>query len=125
MQCDIYTTNKKDLFVFIEQGKTPIDTLPPSLLAELGAITHFKTKDVVDGSPLIGANPKDILTRINEHGYALQQTETKSSVSEVGAAVGAGILAVSLGATLPITVAVSAVSFAAAYLLQDQEEQDD
>lgn len=125
MQCDIYNTSKKDLFVFVRQGTLPANILPPSLLAELGTLTHFKSKDLIEGVPLIGASSKDVIASINEHGYALQRAEVKTAVSEVGAAVGAGILAVSLGATLPITVAVSAAGFAAAYFFKEQEPQDD
>lgn len=125
MQCNIYTTDKKGLFVFVKQGVAPDEVLPSSLFAELGELNHFKSKDITEDSSLIGADPNDILDGIKEYGYALQGIETKTNVSEVGAAIGAGILVASLGAALPITLAVSAGSFIAAHFLNDQEEDQE
>lgn len=124
MQCDIYSTDKKGLFVFVKQGILPSGILPSSLIAELGELNHFKSKNITESSSLIGADPNDVFDGIKEYGYALQGIETKTNVSEVGAAIGAGILVASLGAALPITLAVSAASYVAAHLLKDKEEEE-
>ncbi|WP_435642068.1 YcgL domain-containing protein [Micavibrio aeruginosavorus] len=121
MQCDIYEASSKAMFLFVKHGTPPSDVIPLSLQKELDTLTLFKTKELIEETPLVGANPKDIIKRITEHGYALQSVEVKTSISEVGTAVGAGILVASLGATLPITIAVSAGGFVLAHLFKGQK----
>ena len=125
MLCDIYSTGKKDIYVILRHQSMPVVALPVTLLTELGELKLLKTKDIIENAPMIGAVPKQIIDSINQHGYALQNAEIKSVVSELGAALGAGVLAASLGATLPIAAVVSTAAGIAAYYLKDQEKDGD
>lgn len=113
MKTDIYKSQAKpDTFLFVVTGEQPHDVLSESDLAKIGKFSLFKTILLEPDSLLIGADPKEALQNIKQHGYHLQRTQTQvhdNSVSEAGAAVGGGILVASLGGG-PVGALIGAVA---------------
>ena len=97
MICDIYTSSKKPgAYLFLSEG-APVAGLPENVLNALGQLSFFKKVSLEEGKPLIAVDPATIVKSINEKGFYIQGVKTTSSVSELGAAVGGGILLASLG----------------------------
>lgn len=99
MECDIYKSLKyKGCYLFVEKGSIITNDVPKELLSKFGSAEHFKTISVDENAPLIAADPQEIIKNIQEKGHHLQWAKTNvDTVSEAGAALGGGILAVSLG----------------------------
>lgn len=104
MKCDIYKSNSlKNTYLFVLSGTEPDQFTPQSTFQKLGGISFFKSIEIQEDSPLIAADPKEVITNINLKGFHLQgfegNIEIKESqeISEAGAAIGGGILASSLG----------------------------
>jgi uncharacterized protein YcgL (UPF0745 family) len=101
MNCDIYKSSaKKGIYLFVETGKNVSETVPEKELKHFGDAVFFKTISFDESSPLIAANPAEVINNIKAKNYHLQgaRVTTKvESVSETGAAIGGGILAASLG----------------------------
>lgn len=104
MKCDIYKSGSiQNAYLFVPCGISPEERLSKSQLTKLGKLQLFKTIEFDADSPLIAANPKEVIENIDKQGFHVQlaeiQTTIKESkeVSEAGAAIGGGILAASLG----------------------------
>jgi len=100
METDIYkSTLIPSAYLFVRAGNRT-DELPSQILDQLGELNYFKSITLIPDSPLIAADPNIVIENIENNGYHIQGatiTIKESDVSEVGAAVGGGILAVSLG----------------------------
>ncbi|WP_321528831.1 YcgL domain-containing protein [Sedimenticola selenatireducens] len=102
METDIYQSQKvHGAYLFVPSGSS-IALLPNELTHKLGKLQYFKTITINHGMKLIAADADEVIANIQKNGYHLQgasvTTKAKESdVSEVGAAVGGGILAASLG----------------------------
>ncbi len=110
METDIYKSKSNpNTYLFVRSGRSTTE-LPSALLEKLGTLEFLKSITVIPGLPLIAANPLEVIKNIKEHGYHVQwaNVSVKSDVSGVGAAVGGGILALSLGLG-PIGAIVGAV----------------
>ena len=124
MQCDIYSSIKKhNLYIFVESNRKPSDILPADISKEVGELRFFKSRSINIGDLLIGTQSKEIIDSITEHGYALQSAEIKTYVTEVSAALGAGVLAASLGAPL-ILASSAAVAAGVAMSLISKEDKE-
>ena len=101
MKCDIYKySSKSGSYIFIESDNELSDMVPEDILLTLGETTLVKTINFDENSPLIAANPKEVIKGINANNYFIQGTKVTTQVgqvSEAGAAIGGGILAASLG----------------------------
>lgn len=97
MKTDIYKSlTIKSTYLIIESG-SQLNELPSTVLSNLGKLEYLKTVDFNPDSPLIAADPKEVIQNIQERGYHIQGTKTTTEISEAGAAIGGGILAASLG----------------------------
>ena len=97
MDTDIYKSKKlPNVFLFVPKG-IGIGNLPELVKNQLGELLYFKSITLIPNSPLIAADPNEVINNIKSKGYHLQGAAVKSDISEVGAAVGGGILAASLG----------------------------
>lgn len=121
MNCDIYKViNHKSAYLFIETGNQVSDKVPEKVLKKLGQIQLFKSISFDENSPLIAANPEEVIENIQSNGYHIQGVEIKlEEVSEAGAAIGGGILAASLGLG-PLGAILGAV---AGYLLASASKE--
>ena len=123
MDCDIYkATNHKGAYLFIPSGVEVTAALPESVIKKLGNIEYFKSISFDENSPLIAADPKEVIKNIEEQGFHIQGTEIKTKVEEVseaGAAIGGGILAASIGLG-PVGALVGAL---AGYLLANASKE--
>jgi len=99
MKCDIYRSEIiGNAYLFVPYGADPADSVPKSIITKLGKMIFLKSIEFEENSPLIAADPKEVISDIQKNGYHLQGVDIKSNeVSEAGAAIGGGILAVSLG----------------------------
>lgn len=100
MNCDIYKAiNHRGAYLFIEAGNEASEKVPEKVLKKLGHLQYVKSISFDEGSPLIAANPKEVIENIETNGFHIQGVEIKIDevVSEAGAAIGGGILAASLG----------------------------
>lgn len=102
METDIYKSKKlKGTYLFIRSG-SDTDNLSDEVVKKFGNFEYFKSLTLISGAPLIAADPDEVISNIEKHGFHMQGAEIsvkvkESDVSEVGAAVGGGILAASLG----------------------------
>ncbi|MES9898556.1 MAG: YcgL domain-containing protein [Sedimenticola sp.] len=101
MDCDVYkVVNYKAAYLFVLSGTDVTSALPDKIIENLGHLEYFKAVSFDENSPLIAANPKDVIDNIAKHGFHIQGAEIQikvEEVSEAGAAIGGGILAASLG----------------------------
>ena len=104
MKCDIYKSGSlKNAYLFVPSGTSPEEELSDGVLAKLGSLQFLKAIKFDADSPLIAANPKEVIENIEKHGFHVQGAEVRTTikdhneVSEAGAAIGGGILAASLG----------------------------
>lgn len=104
MKCDIYKSSSlKNAYLFVLTGTDPEERTPEPVLKQLGELTLFKAIEFQENSPLIAADPKEVIGNINKQGFHVQGAEVcvevkeSQEVSEAGAAIGGGILAASLG----------------------------
>ncbi len=104
MKCDIYKiSDVKNAYLFIESGISPEARVPSEVLEKLGTLEYFKTIEFEADSPLIAANPQEVIENIEKNGFHIQGAEVRITtkenpeISEAGAAIGGGILAASLG----------------------------
>lgn len=121
MNCDIYkATNHRGAYLFVESGTDVVNKVPEKVIRKLGHIKYFKTITFDENSPLIAANPREVIENIQKRGFHIQGVEiTVEEVSEAGAAIGGGILAASLGLG-PVGAIVGAV---AGYLLANASKE--
>ena len=115
MKCDIYKVGRiNNAYLFLESGISPGARVPSDVLGRIGKLEYFKTIEFDADSPLIAANPKEVIKNIRENGYHIQGAEVRTTtkenpeISEAGAAIGGGILAASLGFG-PVGAVVGAV----------------
>lgn len=109
MKIDIYKSAKlSNAYLFLPAGKEPIGNVPEATLLQVSDLLFFKTIDIDSNSPINGADPRQIITNIQNQGFDIQSseiqfttTEVQTGASEVGAAIGGGILGASLGFGLP------------------------
>lgn len=106
MLCDIYRSNAKQNWFLIVPSGTAIQFLPPYVLAQLGQLSLFKTREIQSGQPLVGASADEILKNITHYGFHTQGIQIKTEVSEAGAAIGGGMLGGSIGG--PVGAAIGA-----------------
>jgi len=100
MDFDIYQSSKSHkIFVFVKSGVNPLSVLPHKYKAQVGELSIFKkNKTINEEDPLIGATPKDLIDNVTAKGYHIQGINIITNISEVGAALGGGLLLASLGA---------------------------
>jgi len=102
LKTDIYKfKTNPNTYLFIKEGED-ISIVPSKTINKLGEVTYVKSITLIPDSPLIAANPNEVILNIEKQGFHIQRSEVKmtvkeNDVSEVGAAVGGGILAASLG----------------------------
>lgn len=107
MLCDIYRSKvKPDWYLAVPSG-VPIPALPEYVLAQLGELALFKTREIQQGQPLIGASADDVLKNIAQYGFHAQGIQVKTEVSEAGAALGGGVLGGSIAG--PVGAVIGAV----------------
>ena len=104
MKCDIYkSSGLKNAYLFVLAGVKPQECTPESVLKQLGELAFFKSIEFNEDSPLIAADPKEVIVNIHKQRFHVQGAEVcvevkeAQEVSEAGAAIGGGILAASLG----------------------------
>lgn len=96
MQVDIYRpSNRTDLYLFLLSGINP-QHVPADVRAQFGELVLFKSREIVPGQKLIGANTDEILQNISRAGFHVQGASVTTQVSEGGAALGGGILGASV-----------------------------
>lgn len=126
MECDIYRSSKmKRAYVFVKAG-APNDIVPESILQKLGSLEFFKTISFDVNSPLIAANPKEVIESIEKVGYHIQGAGIETTeISEAGAAIGGGILLASLGGG-PLGAIIGAVGgYFLAHLTKEEKDASD
>ncbi|MCG7996601.1 MAG: YcgL domain-containing protein [Candidatus Thiodiazotropha taylori] len=123
MNSDIYkATNYKGTYLFIPSGVKISTALPEGVIRKLGNLEYFKSISFDENSPLIAADPKEVIRNIEEQGFHIQGPVIKTKaeeVSEAGAAIGGGILAASIGLG-PVGALVGAL---AGYLLANASKE--
>jgi uncharacterized protein YcgL (UPF0745 family) len=104
MKCDVYKSGSlRNAYLFVPAGSAPQASTPESVLTQLGNLSFFKAIEFDENSPLIAADPKEVIENIQRQGFHIQGAEVRTQVkesqdvSEAGAAIGGGILAASLG----------------------------
>lgn len=104
MKCDIYKSSRlKNAYLFVLAGTDPKECTPESVLKQFGELVFLKSIEFEEDSPLIVADPREVIGNINQQGFHVQGAEVRievkesQEVSEAGAAIGGGILAASLG----------------------------
>lgn len=96
MQVDIYRpSNRSDLYLFVRSGINPLQ-VPADVRAQFGELVLFKSREIIPGQKLIGANTDEILQNIFRAGFHVQGVSVATQVSEGGAALGGGILGASV-----------------------------
>ena len=125
MICDIYKSKKKaGAYLFMKAGHL-LQSLPNPVFDELGELELFKQIDLISEKPLIAVSPQTVIKNIETNGYHIQRfkTETKiNGVSELGAAVGGGILLASLGLGVIGAAIGAAVGLALSHTAKKEEE---
>ncbi|CAE6894355.1 YcgL domain-containing protein [Ectopseudomonas oleovorans] len=121
MDCDIYKAiSHKDTYLFVEKGNRVSDKVSEKLLKKIGQVQHLKSISFDENSPLIAANPKEVINNIQTQGFHIQGAEIKiEDNTGAGAAIGGGILAASLGLG-PAGAIIGAV---AGYLLANASKE--
>ena len=123
MNCDIYkATNHKSAYIFVESGAEVLSVVNRTALKKLGHIEFFKSISFDENSPLIAANPKEVIKNIRTHGFHIQGADIKikvEEVSEAGAAIGGGILATSFGFGPIVAVIAAVIGFLMAIALRE------
>lgn len=96
MQVDIYRpSNRTDLYLFVLSGIN-LQHVPADVRAQFGELVLFKSREIIPGQKLIGANTDEILQNISRAGFHVQGVTVSTQVSEGGAALGGGILGASV-----------------------------
>lgn len=96
MLVDIYRpSNRSDLYLFVRSGINPLQ-VPTDVRAQFGELVLFKSREIIPGQKLIGANTDEILQNISRAGFHVQGVSVATQVSEGGAALGGGILGASV-----------------------------
>jgi uncharacterized protein YcgL (UPF0745 family) len=101
MQCDIYKPrDRSDLYLFVPSGVSPARHFP-EILSQFGPLQFVKTREILPGQALIGANTDDVLQNIGAFGFHVQGVQIRTTeVSEGGAALGGGVLGASVAGPL-------------------------
>ncbi|WP_038123988.1 YcgL domain-containing protein [Vibrio nigripulchritudo] len=126
MKCTAYKTSKKrSTYVLVQKGVN-IAPIEAKLKEKLGELTLFKNITLTEGESRIGINPEEAISNILKNGFHIQGVEVsvkvkENDVSEVGAAVGGGILAASIGLG-PIGAIIGA---AAGFLLANSSKSEE
>ena len=112
MNCDIYKSSIKGVYIFVPAKSPPATYLPKATLAKLGTLSLFKSIELKPDSPIIVADATEVIRNIEKKGFHVQEpeflvnTKETSTVSEAGAAIGGGMIGASLG---PVGALVGAV----------------
>ena len=73
MLCDIYTTNKHGVALFVKAKTRPTEVLPTQAQIQLGPLSHHGTQEVSYKTLLIGADEsRTMLANIELDGYHIQ-----------------------------------------------------
>jgi uncharacterized protein YcgL (UPF0745 family) len=96
MLVDIYRpSNRTDLYLFVSTGADPMQ-VPSDVHTQFGQLVFLKSREIIPGHKLIGANTDEILQNISRAGFHVQGVGVAAQVSEGGAALGGGILGASV-----------------------------
>lgn len=112
MNCDIYKSSTKGVYIFVPAKSSPATCLPKATLAKLGALSLFKSIELKPDSPIIVADATEVIRNIEKKGFHVQEpeflvnTKETSTVSEAGAAIGGGMIGASFGPVGAIAGAV-------------------
>lgn len=121
MNCDVYKLTSLDhFFLLVPHGKEPAIAVPRELLEKLGRCRFFRTIVLDDTVPGVSAQARELQELLAARGYHLQRVDASLSLaSKVGAALGAGVLATSLGAHPPGALLAACFAFLIAGSLDD------
>lgn len=123
---DIYQSKTHSkIFVFVEAGVDPPIVLSDNIQEKTGTLALFKKNiEINEGDPLIGASPAQVIANVKKRGYHIQGVKVKTEeISDVGAALGGGLLIASLGGGPIGAIIGAAVGYFLAY--SAKEEDDD
>lgn len=96
MLADIYRSkSRKDLYLFVPGG-TEVKTYLAHVLSQFGELEFVKSRELLPGQKLIGANAEEIIFNLDNSGFHVQGVKITTEVSEGGAALGGGILGASV-----------------------------
>ena len=120
MNADIYRSTKhRNAFLFVRAGANP-ESVPKKVKERIWPVEHFRQLSLIPNSPLIGADPNEVIRNLRKQGYHVQGVRISTNVSEGGAALGAGLLVASLGGG-PVGAAIGALI---GYWLAHTAEED-
>lgn len=72
MQCKIYKSEKKDSYYIYIEASSSLDCLPEELTGMLGTLVHVMDLALNEASPLVQADAREVINKINEVGFYLQ-----------------------------------------------------
>lgn len=125
MNVDIYRSDlNPNCYVFVQRNAVINSILPDKIKGKVGDLTHLKYKKLnQNDQPLMGVSAQEIIRNIEKKGYFIQGVKIKSDVSEVGAAIGAGILFASFGTPLVVTAGAALAGYLVAHKLNDNNNK--
>ncbi|MDE7527958.1 hypothetical protein [Aeromonas salmonicida] len=100
MKCDIYKTSSEPIVLLIvKQGTSlyQLDNLSSNI--NLDEFSLQNTLNISANTPLVGVSDDTIINSINSKGFYITENNETAKNASIGAGLGAGILAVSLGLT--------------------------
>jgi len=75
MECFIYKGSKSHFLCV--KTKDDFSSVPKEILDQLGKTTFFKKIYLSPKVPLVGADPKEIISDLNHKGYHIQRIATR------------------------------------------------
>lgn len=108
MKVDIYQMLGDEPHLIIVKHGSGLEVAPKSIYSDLSKWGLVRNMNLSSSSTLVGAKASDVIESIKQKGFFTTITESSNNNSSIGAGIGAGILAASLGLT-PIGSVITAI----------------
>ena len=82
MNCDIYKSSIKDIYIFVPAKSPPATCLPKETLAKLGALSFFKSIKLKPDKPIVAADPTEVIRNIEKKGFHVQGAKILVNIIE-------------------------------------------
>lgn len=107
MKCDVYRSKTDPTkFVFVQAGRDPLEIVPSFIRNQLSELELVNSYVVQPMAPMLGLDAAQIINEVTKSGYFATGVKKFDEGTVVGAGLGAGLLAISLGATPVVGLAL-------------------
>ena len=83
MKCNCYKLKNRKVVIVIEYPNTLEDVFTKQELSTIGNIEFYKVVEIEEDSPLIAADPQEVIKNIREKKYHIQGYEVKMDIKHL------------------------------------------